>query len=601
VDILLSPLGGMLAFVVILYIWAEFGKRHTQKGKLGKGRLADASHRRNARKKACKLMAARKHNEVALYIGTPERAEFHRKGSRYTSYLPEDPKTLYIPGAEAHTAVVGATGCGKSFGAISPLVRSAIDQGFPVLYFDLKYTAEDPNPSSGFMGYARERGYTTDVFAPGLPESCRCNPCHLLRDAYDAEMARQFAVVLQKNFTPANNSQSNPFYDQTGQKFIQGLMMLAKLTQYPDLLLARAIARMPDVVQRILDSDLPEVIKLVFDSLVSSAGAPETLSNIQSTVANMLGNLMTPNLISALVGETTMPLDLDGRQFLTFGVDGQCRDVVLPMIATILQLVVNRNVNRARKTPLILVLDEIPAIFLPALADWLNQYRSAGLCVILGFQSFALLEKLYGRTGAEEIISGCTTQFIFQLNDRTTASNISDLIGKQDVLYQQKSRSYSKQSSVTKGDHRQAVSILETSEITTFPVGKCILFNRGFSDRKGARIPYVSQIVIPDSDKEAIRRSQSQWEAIRQEMIAKADIKLPTNEDFLVRMREAEALFSSGADPGNGSDGGTPQPVVTRESLENIEDELDLEGLQDRPIDEAQMLEDIKRRQAIPF
>ncbi|MCM1985092.1 type IV secretory system conjugative DNA transfer family protein [Lyngbya confervoides] len=593
-DVFVSPLGVLLLGVAGLWLWSSLAQMRSKKGTLARGTLAQGKHRTAARKKAVKLMAARKHNEVALYIGTPRGATFHRTGKKWRIYLPEDPKTLYIPGAEAHIAVVGATGCGKSFSAINPMVRSAIDQGFPILYFDLKYTADNPNPSSGFMGYARDRGYQTNVFAPGLPESCRCNPLDLLRDEYDAEMARQFAVVLQKNFSPAN-AQSNPFFDQNAQKMIQGVMMLAKMAAYPDLMTSRAIARMPNLVESLLHSNLPEVIKAVFDPLISSAGAPETISGIQATVANLLGNLMTPNLLSALVGETTMPLDLDGRQFLSFGVDGQRRDVVLPMIATILHLLVNRNIQRSRKTPLVLVLDEIPAIYLPALADWLNQARSAGLGVILGFQSFALLEKLYGKVGAEELVTGCTTQMIFQLNDKTTAANYSELIGREDVRYHQRSRSRGKGSSgSSRSQQLQTRVILEPNQITTFPQGKCIVFNRGFQDARAVRVPYVAQIQIPQHDLDAVEASQAQWPEIRQGMIERAQFKLPSNEDFLVRNQAATDLLGDATE--NSASG-----AVTKEEIANLEAELELDEMEEADIDETQLLLQMKQRQLKPF
>jgi type IV secretory pathway TraG/TraD family ATPase VirD4 len=38
------------------------------------------------------------------------------------------------------------------------------------------------------------------VLAPGFPESEVCNPIDFLRSESDAEMARQIATVLNKNF-----------------------------------------------------------------------------------------------------------------------------------------------------------------------------------------------------------------------------------------------------------------------------------------------------------------------------------------------------------------------------------------------------------------
>lgn len=559
-------------------------KKPKKKGILARGEVADTKHRAAARKKALELMQRRKHNEVGLYIKSPEGASFTRKGKKWLVNLPEDPKTIYIPNVEAGTAAAGATGSGKSYSFINPLVRSSMDQGFPVIYFDYKYTADNPSPSAQIAGYAEERGYEVSVFAPGLPESCVCNPLDLLRDAKDAETALQFALVLHKNFTP-NSSESNPFFTQTAQKMIQGLLMVAKYSCFQDLMMCRAIARTPNLPEIIDKSQLPELIKLVFDSLVASGGAPETFSGIQATVANMLGNLMTPNILPALCGTTNMPLDLDGRRLLIFAVDGDRRDVVLPMIATILHLVVNRNVMRPRKDPLILTLDEIPAIFLPALDDWLNQNRSAGLCTILGFQSMDMLEKLYGRTGAGRLVGGCTTQAIFQLNDLPTAKNYSEFLGKQDVTYKQNSKSLNKKGgggSSTSADHRQTNLILEPNEIATFPQGKAVILNRGYTDGKAVRVPLIEQIQIPKRDIDAVDESVKKWPQIRQRLINQSNHKLPTDADLKRRSLEVLDLLKPEPSPAEAA-ADADRRQRDAKVFSQIEDALDLAPTADLP------------------
>lgn len=570
---LFSPMGWALLAVIGLSVFARLaaGKR---KGILARGHLAGPKHKAAARKEACKLIEKRKHNEVALYVGSPKGSVIRKEGNKYIRYLPEDPNTLYIPNAEAGIAAIGATGCGKSYSLINPLIRSALDQGFPVIYFDFKYTSDSPNPTSQIAGYAQERGYQTSVFAPGLPESCICNPVAFLRSPGDAETARQLALVIHRNFTPSSANESNPFFTQTAQKMIQGLFMLAKYSKYPDLMMMRAIARSPNLTDLIENSDLPETIKLVFDSLVASAGAPETLSGIQATVANMLGNLMSPGLLPAFCGQTNMPLDLDRRQLLVFGVDGERKDVVLPMLASIINVVVNRNVMRPRKTPLILCLDEIPAIYLPSLDDWLNQNRSAGLCTLLGFQSMDMLEKLYSKTGAGRIVGGCTTQAVFQLNDLETARMYSELPGNEDVDYKQKSRSFGKSRGHSLADHRQTRKVLEPNEIITFPRGKCLLFNRGYGNRKEVRVPLLQQIVIPKRDIESVKASVQRWPAIKEQLAKQSNLRLPTDQEMIERRSEVLQILLSEEDKARRE----AQLAQDREEFANIEREIDFDS-----------------------
>lgn len=563
---------GCFVLLIVLKIMGPSQKT----GVVARARLAKESHRAEARKLACKQIEARVHNEVALYIGTPKGSRFEKVNGKHSIYLPEDSDTIYIPGANEGIGLLGGTGCGKTYSMINPLTRSALDQGFPVIYLDIKYTSDNPNPTSQIAGYAQERGYQTSILAPGMKESCICNPVDFLRDGDDAETARQLAKVFERNFIPAESKGGHPFFEQVSQKMIQGLAVLAKRSRYSDLMMMRSIARSPNLPELVENSGLPELVKSIFDSMVASAGAPETLSGIQSTVSNMLGNLMSPGLLSGLCGKTTMPLDLDGRQLVVFGVDGEREEVVMPILATILTLLIQRNVMRPRKTPLILVLDEIPAIYAPYVDSWLNQRRSAGLVTILAAQSESMIEKQYGKAGTERIMTGCSTQAIFQLNDFPTARKYSDFIGSEDVHYKQKSRSHGKGGgSRSVADHQQTRKVVEINEIREFPKGTCILFNRGYRDNKSVRVPYLGPIKIPQRDIKAVKRSEKLWLSIRAKMIANSQLKVPTDDDLRARNQEALSLFSPAASSEVLAQEARQLEMLARE-FATIEDQIDL-------------------------
>ncbi|MHC5855266.1 hypothetical protein [Nostoc sp.] len=44
-----------------------------------------------------------------------------------------------------------------------------------------------------------------------------------------------------------------------------------------------------------------------------------------------------------------------------------------------------------RTCPLVLGIDELPTLYLPALVDWLNQNREDGLISLLGLQNLSML------------------------------------------------------------------------------------------------------------------------------------------------------------------------------------------------------------------
>ena len=170
------------------------GLNKGEKRRSATGHFSGAKEKQAAYKRARQQILKRERNSVALYIGQP-------------TLFGKAP--LVLPDAQRGTAVVGGPGSGKTFSIIDPSIRSAIEQGFPVILYDFKY----PTQTSRVAGYAKEHGYEVRIFAPGHPESETCNPLDFLEDQTDSLMARQMAEVLNKNFASGSiNKSEDPFF-----------------------------------------------------------------------------------------------------------------------------------------------------------------------------------------------------------------------------------------------------------------------------------------------------------------------------------------------------------------------------------------------------
>ncbi|MCC5626348.1 type IV secretory system conjugative DNA transfer family protein, partial [Nostoc sp. CHAB 5715] len=224
---LISPAGlGLLAcgavIVVAKYIDAKRGK-----AKLATARWGGTAEKTAARKLACKQINKRKHNRVSLYVGTPKNIKSEIVNGIRKTCIPEDPVTLYLPDAQRGIFVCGGPGCGKSFSMINPLIRSAIDQGFPLAVYDFKYAEQESATTASkgqapiLAGYALERGYKVTVLAPGFPESAIANPIDFLRNNEDSEMARQLAITLNRNFQLGEKDSGNSFFTNAGDQLVQ--------------------------------------------------------------------------------------------------------------------------------------------------------------------------------------------------------------------------------------------------------------------------------------------------------------------------------------------------------------------------------------------
>ena len=88
--------------------------------------------------------------------------------------------------------------------------------------------------------------------------------------------------------------------------------------------------------------------------------------------------------------------------------------------------------------------------------------------------------------------------------------------------------------STSNTEHKQAIAIIDPSEILQLSQGKAIIWNRGIGDLHGSRIPLIQTIRIPDHDLKAFKESTADWETLKHNFLQTA---LPhfTQRDFIKR------------------------------------------------------------------
>jgi type IV secretory pathway TraG/TraD family ATPase VirD4 len=345
-----------------------------KKNKLATGQWAGGPEKSAARKQGHRQMNDRQRNAVTLYIGKPTHLQYatsavpkpHKatptdKGKRVVR-IKGDAATTWLPDAQRGVAVMGGPGSGKTFSVIDPALRSVIDQGFPLILYDFKY----PTQSERIAGVAAKAGYEVRVFAPGFPESDVCNPLDFIRDVDDVDMARQIAIVLNRNFKSGGQSVEDPFFTNSGDQLIQAILLLAKNTPYPDIITCAKALAADSLPARVQNAELPTWVESSFGQLISMADSEKTVASVISTASILFSRFMSPTTLSVFCGKTTIPLDMEGKQLLILGMDRERRDVVAPLLATVLHMLVTRNVAaKKRQDPLCLALDELPTLYLP--------------------------------------------------------------------------------------------------------------------------------------------------------------------------------------------------------------------------------------------
>jgi type IV secretion system protein VirD4 len=492
-----------IGFLLVGLLLVQLGLRfmgNGSKGKLSTGRFGGQAEKRAAARTAQDYRKQQQSHRVALKAGT-----------------------LEIPDAQQGIAVCGAPNSGKTFSIIDPAIRDAIDQGFPIVIYDFKGAQ-----IAAHLPYAARQGYEVHIFAPGFPYTGVCNPLDFVQDASDSLMAGQLAEVIYKNTRRGGGYSENDFFSQAGQKLVEAVILLAKHTLYPDLLMAKKILNLPNLPKRIrLAGEMkdakgkplisPWTIES-FSQLISSEEAEKQVAGIVATAQRSFDRFIGKELIPSFVGEKTIPLDLKGKQILFLQVDTQKRDMVAPLLAAILHLIVARNFTQPRKEPLVVSLDELPTLHLDGLPKWINEFRSYGFCPILGYQNFAQLQHTYGRELSKAIFAACGTKVFFNPRDDETASLVSRYLGEKEVKLFTNSRSSGGQSSTSRSEQYQRVPLMAIDEVLKLDQGECVFINPAYRGRGEASVPLRLKLQVPAAEVNIQAESEKLWTTVAQRM-----------------------------------------------------------------------------------
>ncbi|BAY99986.1 transfer complex protein TrsK-like protein [Tolypothrix tenuis PCC 7101] len=555
----------LLGCFAVVAIFKVLSVRNS-KGKVATSYWGGSREKSLAARQAKKQISKPTRNSVALYVGTPDDIRINlqkqwyeagllkTKPTFYKQFISPN-STLYVPDAQRGIAVIGAAGSGKTFSVIDPLIRSAFDQGFPMLLYDFKFPAQTKRA----VAYAIKRGYTVKVFAPGFSESETCNPLDLLRDEEDAIAAGQLTQVISRNFDRGGNASSDKFFEEAGDSLVEGILLVTKAIKtltgednYCDLMMAQAILSLPNLPAR-LEAASKNKLKVwtsrPLSQLISVKDSEKTAASIIGTAQRMFQRFLKRDFVGAFCGKTTLPLDLDGKQLIIFGLDRNNRDIVSPLLAAILHMIVTRNITRTRprKDPLIVALDELPTFYLPALVNWLNEGREDGFVGILGYQNIAQLEKVYGKELARAILGGTATKFIFNPQDPESAKLFSDYLGEMEIKFSSKSRSIGKGGgSRSSNEHHQKRHLFEPAQFTKMGTGRAVIINPAYTRGTEAYIPLLQKVKVPSSDIDEMNWSEAKWDFVRSRLIQNNSLQITDSErsqQFQQRQELAQKLF----------------------------------------------------------
>jgi type IV secretory pathway TraG/TraD family ATPase VirD4 len=520
-------------------------------GRMASAHWAGKREKMAARKVAIRQINERKRDGLTTWINTPlilplKKAQ-ERNGKVVKRYnITPQANTIFIPDGQRGTTVCGAPGSGKTFSVIDPMVRSVIDQGFPICLYDFKFPG---GQAEIHAAYAKSKGYDVRIFAPGFEGTESCNLLDFLKSADDSETAGQIAKVLNSNFSlNGGKGSEDPFFQLSGDQLIKAVLQLAKLSEYPDLLTCQKILALDpsDLIDRVKAADISPWVKVSWDQFMSMRESEKTAASVAAIASLMFTNFVSPDILPSLCGKSTIPLDLEGKQMIIFGMDQNRRDIIGPILATVLHLIVTRNIAKKRVDPLAVFLDELPTLSLPSLVNWLNESRSAGFCGVLGYQNMTQLEKAYGKENSRAILSGCNTKFIFNPGEYESAKYFSDYLGDEEIIYKQRSRSNSKDGgSYSSSEQDKTKKIFSPEEILKLPAGSCIFINPAYGNSQESSIPMKLGIKIGEGELKRRGYGESHFDLLIKKLKRQRKHDKVTNRDVNTRISSLENLIPS--------------------------------------------------------
>lgn len=546
IDLLTQP--DLLILIVMALLFQLFTFYQDTNKKNGRSVASFASRREKYQlvSRAKQQLKKQELDKVCLYCGSFANWQLNPLVIwLYLIFLNRTP-SLFVPNANPAIQVVGTPGMGKTATIIDRLVASAIDQGHGIFLYDYKYgdkknkedLSERKDGQTPFLAaYAARHGYKVRIFAPGDLNSCIINPLDFLEDDNDFAMVETLLETYEENIKKDKNSSGNEFFKNASKSLTVAVILLAKRTKYPDLMMADEILDLPELGKRLKYAIQqgrvsPWHIKAqaTYLAVADAEAAPGVLSGAKLLISPFI----KPDIASCLIGKTNVSLEIGKKEMLIFKCNEQRAKVLNPMLAANLELAFNYSFRKKRKVPLILVMDEYPTIRQVKSTSWVATHRSKGLVLIYGYQSSPQIEDNYSANEAQKLNSAVSNRFWFNPQHLPTAKSWSEELGKKQVKVTNNSITFNKGGgkSRTRTTQYELQALLTPDEINRLPKYSFIYKNQNSEKENEAFIPQLFlRKKISKQDLKIERESKNMWYESIENRINQNQFNNKSNQD----------------------------------------------------------------------
>ena len=377
-----------------------------------------------------------KRKEKPTYITNTNR-------SNEKLYLESDLGTIEVSNPYRSILVSGGAGAGKSKSVFYPFIRQFMQNEYAGVLYDFKSPELSEFAYSKFKKNENSKIQFKVIDFKSPSKSNRCNPLsprYITKQAVAIEMA----TVLINNLLP-ESVKKRDFFTRSSISILAGsIWFLVK--NFPNQ------STLPHLISMVLEYPSSKLIEVVCSDkecagMLSSIReahemkAEKQIAAVVGTLKMALSQINIPEVFE-LMSADEVNLDLNNPEdptFLCIGNDSTLSSTYGPVISLIIACCI-RQMNQPNKNPSVIMLDELPTVYIGGLEQLPATARSNKISTVLGFQDLSQLIDAYGNDKAQVLLSNAGNQFFGRSTNEKTAQMLTKLSGKHDVLYTSKSK-----------------------------------------------------------------------------------------------------------------------------------------------------------------
>ena len=372
-----------------------------------------------------------------------ERTRFPMPGS----------ESLNVKSMAPHTAVVGATGAGKT-----NMQKAMLNAVLPCAneFGGLRYRAVVYDPKRELYPYLCDTGIPESQIIVTHPFDARSSAWDLAADFNEPAQIEELALMIVPENSEKHGKDSS-FFENTARIIVQDVIegLIKNRKQNWDLRDVVIVLSNLDYLKAILNltHNGRESWELFFRSL--DTGRDTRLA--MDIIATLRSYVRPFNSLAALWHQADTKFSISqwstGSGLLLLGADPKRKRTMERVNRLLVHRISQTLLSRKTENPVDLTwffMDEVrEAGRLDGLRQLLNEGRSKGVRVVLGFQDIEGLYSLYDKNEAEEMVGLCANRIILHLDNPGTRTWASEFIGESEEEIPEVSKTVGKEESTT--------------------------------------------------------------------------------------------------------------------------------------------------------